>query len=122
MTARHETDLAALRTESTAVRTELGTIRGEAKDFTTVIVQQMGSLSARMGSYQEDLTGLKSTVADISRRVGGAMERIDRQAEVLRALNETQVRRAVVLNELLNVIARMKETTEPAIAMAAGQF
>jgi hypothetical protein len=75
-----------------------------------------------MGSYQEDLTGLKSTVADISRRVGGAIERIDRQAEALRALNETQVRRAVVLNELLNVIARLKETTEPAVAMAAGQF
>lgn len=108
VTARHET--------------EIGALRGEAKDFTTVIVQQMDGFSARLGLHQEELTGLKSTVSDISRKVAGFIERIDRQADIIRALNEKQVRRAAALDELLGVLTRMKEPSEPLVAAAAGQF
>jgi chromosome segregation ATPase len=107
VTARHET--------------EIGALRGETKDFTTVIVQQMDGFSARLGLHQEELTGLKSTVSDISRRVAGFIERIDKQADVIRALNEKQVRRAAALDELLGVLTRLKEP-ESMVAAAAGQF
>jgi|SRR5438477_6304953 len=126
---RHENEIGAVRSEATALKTETTALRGEttvlrsdAKDFATVIVHQMDGLAARVGLHQEELSGLTSTVSDISRRVSGFIERIDRQGEVLRALNETQVRRAVALDEMLGVLTRMKGPAESAVAMAAGQL
>ena len=126
---RHDNEIGAVRVEATALKTETTALRGEtavlrndAKDFATVIVHQMDGLAARVGLHQEELSGLSSTVSDISRRVSGFIERIDRQGEVLRALNETQVRRAVALDEMLGVLTRMKGPAEPALTMAAGQL
>ncbi|HUJ20905.1 MAG TPA: hypothetical protein VLX58_05245 [Bryobacteraceae bacterium] len=126
---RHDNEIGAFRNEANALRAETGSLRGEtaalrneAKDFSTVMAHQMDALSARLGLHQEELTGLKSTVSDISRKVAGFIERIDRQAEVIRSLHETQVRRAAALDELLGVLARMKAPPEPAIAVAAGQL
>jgi type I site-specific restriction endonuclease len=113
--ARHDKDISALRGETTAVRTE-------AKDYATVVAHQMDALSARLGLHQEDLTGLKSTVAEISRKVAGYGERIDRQGEVLRALTDSQAKRAVAIDELLAVLTRLKAPAETAIAAGAGQF
>jgi chromosome segregation ATPase len=108
LTARHET--------------EIGALRSETKDFTTVIVQQMDGFSARLGMHQDELSGLKSTVSDVSHKVAGFIERIDRQAEVIRALNENQVRRAAALDELLGVLTRLKQPAEHMVAAAAGQL
>jgi outer membrane murein-binding lipoprotein Lpp len=126
---RHENEIGAIRGEATALKTETTALRGEttvlrsdAKDFATVIVHQMDGLAARVGLHQEELSGLTSSVSDISRRVSGFIERIDRQGEVLRALNETQVRRAVALDEMLGVLTRMKGPAESVAAMAAGQL
>jgi chromosome segregation ATPase len=127
--ARQETELGALRGETTALRaetvtlrSEAGALRAEGKDFSTVIVQQLDGISARLGLHQEELTGLKSNVSDISRKVAAYIERLDRQAEVIRALNETQVRRAAVLDELLGLLTRLKAPPEAMVAMAAGQL
>jgi chromosome segregation ATPase len=124
--ARHEKEVGALRGEATSLRAETGALRGEttalrneAKDLSTVVVHQIDGLSARIGLSQEELTGLKTTVSDISRKVAGFIERIDRQGEVIRALNDTQVRRAAALDELLGVLTRLKAPAEPLVAAAA---
>ncbi len=122
ITARHETEFGALRGETTALRGETTVLRGEAKDFSTAIANQVDGLSARVGVHHEELTGLKSTVSDVSRKVGGFIERIDRQAEVLRALSDTQARRAAALDELLGVLTRLKAPAESMVAAAAGQL
>jgi predicted RNase H-like nuclease (RuvC/YqgF family) len=54
--ARQDKDISALRGETSALRCE-------AKDYATVVAHQMDAISARLGLNQEDLTGLKSTVA-----------------------------------------------------------
>jgi chromosome segregation ATPase len=113
--ARNDKDIGALRGETTALSTE-------AKDYATVVAHQMDALSARLGLHQEDLTGLKSTVAEISRKVAGYGERIDRQGEVLRALTDSQAKRAVAFDELLAVLTRLKAPAETAVAAGAGQF
>jgi len=118
-TARHETDLGALRGETTTLRTETAALRTEAKDFSATIVQQVEGVAARVGLHHEELAGLKSNVSDISRKVTGFIERLDRQAEVIRALNEHQVRRAAALDELLGVLTRLKPPAESMVAMAA---
>jgi chromosome segregation ATPase len=136
VSTRHEKEIGAIRTESAAVRTEAtalraetGALRGEttalrneAKDFSTVMMHQMDGLSARVGLHQEELGGLKTTVSDISRKVSGFIERIDRQGEVLRALNDTQVRRAAALDEVLGVLTRLKAPAEQLVASAAGHL
>lgn len=113
--ARHDKELGALRGETTALRTE-------AKDYATVVAHQMDALSARLGLSQEDLTGLKSTVAEISRKVAGYGERIDRQGEVIRAITDSQAKRAVAFDELLAVLTRLKTPPETAMSAGAGQF
>ncbi len=136
VSTRHEKEIGAMRTESaalrgeaTALRAETGALRGEttalrneAKDFSTVITHQMDGLSARVGLHHEELGGLKTTVSDISRKVSGFIERIDRQGEVLRALNDTQVRRAAALDEVLGVLTRLKAPAEQLVAAAAGHL
>lgn len=126
-TTRYETELGALRGETTTLRAETAAIRGEAavlrteaKDFSTTITQQMDGVSTRLGLQHEELAGLKSSVSDVSRKVAGFIERLDRQAEIIRGLNETQVRRAAALDELLSVLTRLKAPAESMVAMAAG--
>jgi len=113
--ARHDKEIGSLRGETTA-------LRAEAKDYATVVAHQMDALSARLGLSQEDLTGLKSTVAEISRKVAGFGERLDRQGEVIRAITDSQAKRAVAFDELLAVLTRLKAPAETAIAAGAGQF
>jgi chromosome segregation ATPase len=118
-TARHETELVALRGETASLRTETTGLRTEAKDFAAGITQQVDGVAGRLGLQHEELAGLKSNVSDISRKVAGIIERLDRQAEVIRALNETQVRRAAALDELLGVLTRLKAPAESMVAVAA---
>jgi chromosome segregation ATPase len=127
--ARHETELGALRGETTtlraeaaALRTETGLLRTEAKDFSAVTAQQIDGVTARLGLHQEELDGLKSNVSEISRKVTGIIERLDVQAEVIRSLNETQARRSAALDELLGVLTRLKAPAEKMVAAAGGQL
>jgi chromosome segregation ATPase len=127
--SRHEKEIGSLRVETTALRAEAGALRGETtalrtetKDLASSVTQQMEGLSGKIGSHQEELTGLKSTVSEISRKVAGFIERVDRQGEVIRSITDTQVRRAAALDELLGVLTRLKAPTESMIAAAAGQL
>jgi len=99
---------------------ELAAIRGETKDL-SAIVGHVDTLAARLGLHQEELTGIKTTVSDISRKVAGFIERLDRQAEVLRSLNDVQARRAAALDDVMGVLARLKTPEQPLVA-AAGQI
>ncbi|MBZ5591342.1 MAG: hypothetical protein LAP39_03835 [Acidobacteriia bacterium] len=113
--SRHNKEIGTLREESTA-------LRAEGKDYATVVAHQMDALSARLGLHQEELTGVKSTVAEVSRKVAGFIERMDRQADAIRAITDSQVRRAAALDEMLGVLTRLKEPAETAVAAAAGHL
>jgi len=102
-------------------QSELGALRGETKDMSAMVGQQVDTLAARLGLHQEELTGLKTTVSDISRKVAGFVERLDRQAEVIRSLNDVQARRAAALDDVLGVLTRLK-TPEQELVAAAGQI
>src|SRR5579872_2144025 len=118
-TARHQTELGALRGETGTLRTETAALRTEAKDFSAKIAHQVDGVTSRLGLQHEELAGLKSHISDVSGKVTGFVERLDRQAEVLRSLNDTQARRAAALDELLAVLTRLKAPAESMVAMAA---
>jgi len=102
-------------------QSELGALRGETKDLSAMVGQQVDTLAARLGLHQEELTGLKTTVSDISRKVAGFIERLDRQAEVIRSLSDVQARRAAALDDVLGVLTRLN-TPEQQLVAAAGQI
>ena len=91
-TTRHETELGALRGETTSLRAETVAIRGdtaalrtEAKEFSTTITQQMDGVSTRArpaprGAGRIEIQHLGCFCA----RWRGFIERLDRQAEVIR--------------------------------------
>jgi hypothetical protein len=113
--ARHDKEIGAVRGETEA-------LRAEAKDYATVVAHQMDALSARLGLHQEELTGLKSTVAEISRKVAGFIDRMDRQGEVIRTITDSQARRAAALDEVLGVLTRLRAPVEVAVAAAASHL
>ena len=102
-------------------QSELAGLRGETKDLSAIVGQHVDTLAARLGLHLEELSGLKTTVSDISRKVAGFIERLDRQAEVIRSLNDVQARRAAALDDVLGVLARLKAPDQPLVA-AAGQI
>jgi len=112
---RHDKEIGSVRGDTAALRTE-------AKDYATVVAHQMDALSARLGLHQEELTGLKSSLAEISRKMAGFVERMDRQGEVIRAITDSQARRAAALDEMLGVLTRLKAPAETAMAAAASQL
>jgi len=112
---RHDKEIGSVRGDTAALRTE-------AKDYATVVAHQMDALSARLGLHQEELTGLKSNLAEISRKMTGFVERMDRQGEVIRAITDSQARRAAALDEMLGVLTRLKAPAETAMAAAASQL
>ncbi len=62
-------------------------------------------------------------MSEISRKVAVFNERIDRQGEIIRALSETQARRAAALDDLLGILTKLKTPAEPlAAAAVAGQL
>lgn len=120
---RHETELGAARTQTSTLRDETGVLRGEVRDFTAAVAQQMDGFSARLGLQHEELAGLKSTMSEISRKVAVFIERVDRQGEIIRALSETHARRAAALDDLLGILTKLKTPVEPlAAAAVAGQL
>jgi archaellum component FlaC len=107
--------------ESSARREkEVGTLRGDTKDLSIAVSQQLDMLSARLGSHEDEVGRLKSTVSEIAHQMSGFIERVDRQGEVLRGITETSARRAAALDELLGVITRLRAPAESVIASAAG--
>jgi chromosome segregation ATPase len=117
---RHENEIGALRSETIGLRADTASLREDSKGFSAAVIQQMDGVVARLGLQQEEVSSLKATVSEISRKVAGFSERLDRHAEILRSLNDSQVRRAAALDELMGVLTRLKAPEEPMLVATAG--
>ena len=112
--ARHESDVQSLR-EGT--RERLDWFAGRIEEFSTQLGeqrQQMSGLQAKVDSLEP----LRATVADLSSKVQGWCDRLDKQGEVLHALCDAQNQRAAVLDEFLGVLSRLRTATvTPAVKL-----
>jgi len=112
--AGHESDVQSLR-EGT--RERLDWFAGRVEEFTGQLAeqrQQVSDVQAKVASLEP----LHTTVAELSTKVQGWCERLDKQGEVLHALCETQNQRAAVLDEFLVVLSRLRAATAaPAVKL-----
>jgi hypothetical protein len=97
--ARHENDVQALR-EGTR----------ERMDWFSGRLEEFSGLQVKVDS----LTHLHATVAELSTRVEGWCERLDRQGETLHSLCDAQNQRTAALDQVVEVLNRLR--TAPAVA------
>jgi len=105
--ARHESDVQSLR-EGT--RERMDWFAGRVEELSGQLGEQRQQVSGLQAKV-DSLEPLHATVADLSSKVQGWCERLDKQGEVLHALCETQNQRAAVLDEFLVVLSRLRATT-----------
>ena len=112
--AQHESDVQSLRE---GIRERMDWFAGRVEELGGQVTeqrQQVSDMQARVASLEP----LHTTVAQLSSKVQGWCERLDKQGEVLHALCETQNQRAAVLDECLVVLSRLRATT----AVPAGKI
>jgi hypothetical protein len=112
--ARHESDVQSLR-EGT--RERMDWFVGRIEEFSGQVGQQREQL-LELHAKVDNLEPLRATVADLSSRVQGWCDRLDKQGEVLHALCDAQNQRAAVLDEFLGVLSRLRAVTAvPAVKL-----
>ena len=72
------------------------------------ISDRMDSLFGRIELQQEELATLPPKFSEISPQVAAVVDRLDRQAEAIRAICETGMQREVLLDELSAALAQLK--------------
>jgi chromosome segregation ATPase len=81
------------------------------------IRQKATQMSAEINRHQAELASLKTAISDRSEKMVSMIETIDKQAEVIRTLNEAELRRAAALEQALGVFAQL---STPVKARAQG--
>jgi chromosome segregation ATPase len=95
---------------------ELGALRQETKEFSAAVSERIDALCGELGVHQEDMAAVKSTLCAFSSRVDTVVERLDRQADALRAMYSTYSQRETELEQLVDGLARLRAYPAPMAA------
>ena len=107
VSAQHETAITALH--------------GQMQDLSASVSGRIDTISTKLNLHDQELSGLQSTVSDLSPRVANLVERLDRQAGVIRSLHEAEAHREATLDQLIEALARLKPSHPPE-AISEGQL
>jgi prefoldin subunit 5 len=92
----------------------LAALRSETRAFSTMVSERIDGLFKELGVQQEDIAAIKSTLGDFSSRVDAFVERLDKQADVLRSMCSTYSQRETELEQLVDGLARLRAYPAPA--------
>jgi len=92
----------------------------ESQQLSRNVSGALETISSRVIAHEERFDALDRVLQDLSPKVHSAIEQIDRHTEMFRSMHERQAHRAAALNEVLDSIARLRET-RPLIEKAAAQ-
>ncbi len=92
----------------------LAALRSETKTFSTMISERVDLLFKELGVQQEDIAAIKSTLCGFSSRADAFVERLDKQADVLRSMCSTYSQRETELEQLVDGLARLRAYPAPA--------
>ncbi len=79
----------------------------------TQALDQVERLAARLQAQEEELASLRPAFTDMSPRLSAVVERLDRQAEAIRNICDAGAQREGLLDELADVVARLKSSRNP---------
>lgn len=107
---------ASLQESDARQAAELGALRHETKEFSTAVSERIDAVCKELGVHQEDMAAVKSTLCGFSSRVDTVVERLDRQADALRAMYSTYSQRETELEQLVDGLARLRAYPAPMAA------
>jgi chromosome segregation ATPase len=77
------------------------------------LLERIETLCKDLGIQQEDLAAIKTTLAAFSSRTESLVERLDRQAEVVRSMYTAYSQRETELEQLVDGLARLRAFPTP---------
>jgi len=80
-----------------------------ADEMAQSVAIQVEAVLSRLVAHEDRLEALDRVTADLTATFAEANQRLDRHTEILRGIQQRQVHRAAVLNELVGTIAKLKE-------------
>lgn len=104
------TDLRERTEKMTEAISEQKSVGLEAQDLSRLLNERIETLLSRMGKQQEELSAMQSAVSDITRKIAGAVERIDRQGEVINAIQQMQKPWETTIDQLVESLIRLKSS------------
>ena len=106
---------ASLKESDARQEAGLEALRSEAREFSTLVSERIDVLFKELGVQQEDIAAIKSMLSGFSSRVDAFVERLDKQADVLRSMCSTYSQRETELEQLVDGLARLRAYPAPAV-------
>lgn len=82
----------------------------ESQQLSRNVSGALDTISSRVVAHEERLAALDRVIEDLSPKVHSAAEQVGRHTDLLRSMHERQAQRAAALNEVLDNIAKLRET------------
>jgi len=108
---RHEqlaASVGSVRESTELFESTASAIRREMRELSDSMTDRLDALLCRVGMQQEEISAIKLGAGDLSPRVTAVTERLDRQAEAIRSIWETQSQRESVFDQLVDSLSRLK--------------
>jgi chromosome segregation ATPase len=109
--ARQEAASTTAREQHGQLSAEVGLLRqAESRQGSEIaaIRHRADEMSSEINRHDEELDNLKAAFSESKDRISAMIDRIDRQAEVIRFLHDAETKRANALEQALEVFAQLK--------------
>lgn len=119
--SKQEAAGASAREQQSQLSAEIGLLRqAEARQGSEIadVRQRTEQMSGDINRHEEELSTIKAAFADSKEKIAAMIGRIDQQAEVIRYLHEAETKRAMALEQALEVFAQLR-TPMKALAQSA---
>ena len=115
------TATASLQEGDAQHQTAITALHGQMQDLSASVSGEIATISTKLNVHDQELSAFRSTLSDLSPGVAKLIERLDRQAGVIRYLHEAQAHRENTLDQLVEALTRLKPS-HPAEAISEGQL
>ncbi len=110
---RFGAELETLRQIDTSREAALEDLRRETMELSISVSDRQDQTSGRLELQQADIDELKAGLADVSPKLSGALERLERQSRALRSVFEAERRREEAYGRLSEVASSLKDSVAP---------
>jgi hypothetical protein len=96
---------------------EIGALRTEVREGAAATSHRFDEVWGRVVGTEQEMGGVKSSLAEFASHVQASAGRLEQHAEVIRSLVRVHQERNAHLEQLADVLSRMKASTLPAVSL-----
>jgi methyl-accepting chemotaxis protein len=108
---------ASLQEANARHEAEIGGLRTEVREGAAATSQRFDEVWSRITGTEQEVSGVKSSLSEFASHVQAAAGRLDRHAEVLRSLVRAHQERNAHLEQLADVLSRLKTSPLPTVSL-----